>query len=184
MMNYRTQKHLLCLLEKASPEIPIKSQFVSRIQEGNISRDENPASHICVYFAGYDPKKKRLFMGKHIKSGLWLFNGGHIDINETLEEAIYREMSEEWGMVKNVDINSPSLFTLTHIENPKKQVCKTHYDIWYFIPLNKDEFNPSQKLLRKEFSEWGWKTREETNVLVKNEQTLSGIEKIATHLFV
>lgn len=53
--------------------------FLARAREENLSRDENPESHFCVYFAAHDPTARELFLGHHKKSNLWIFNGGHID---------------------------------------------------------------------------------------------------------
>ncbi|MCX6730917.1 MAG: NUDIX domain-containing protein [Candidatus Roizmanbacteria bacterium] len=147
-MHNPLQKDLLLLLENASNlTVDICNRFIARINQGNLTRDENPPSHLCVYFAAYDPKNRNVFMGKHIKSGLWLFNGGHVDKNESIEDALYREMKEEWGLVQKTNISAPSLFTITQIENPKRQTCGWHYDIWYFIPFQKDLFHPMQNLL-------------------------------------
>ncbi|MCX6732051.1 MAG: NUDIX domain-containing protein [Candidatus Roizmanbacteria bacterium] len=180
-MHNSLQSNLLLLLENVpSLNTDVRRRFITRITEGNLTRDENPLSHLCVYFAAYDPKKRQVFMGKHIKSGLWLFNGGHVDKNESLEAALYREMQEEWGLVQKININTPSLFTITKIENPKKQTCEWHYDIWYFIPFKKDLFHPIQKLLSKEFFEWGWKTTDEAQILARDRATLIGIDAIAS----
>ncbi|MFH0773591.1 MAG: NUDIX domain-containing protein [bacterium] len=175
-MKYDIRNYLMCLLKSTPMNATLKKQFISRIQKGFITRDENPTSHLCVYFAAYDPSLKLVFIGRHIKSGLWLFNGGHIDKQESLEHALYREMGEEWGLIKKVDIDSPSLFTLTEIENPKKQTCEWHYDIWYFVPFKKHAFHPNKQYLSKEFFEWGWKTIMEAKSLVRDKGTSIGID--------
>lgn len=177
-MNNQAQNHLLSLLETSRIKTDIKKQYVLRIHEGHLTRDENPFSHICVYFAAYDPGKKLVFMGRHIKSGLWLFNGGHLDKGELLKNALYREMSEEWSMIIKTDIESPSLFTITQIENPKKQICQVHYDIWYFIPCDKQTFTPDKRCLASEFFEWGWKSIEQAKVLTHDTATLGAIDHI------
>ena len=175
-MHYSLQNNLISLLKNAqSLTTGVQDRFIARIVQGNLTRDENPLSHLCVYFAAYDPKNKSVFMGKHIKSGLWLFNGGHIDRDESLEDALYREMKEEWGLVQKTNISAPSLFTITQIENPKRQTCEWHYDIWYFIPFQKDLFHPMQNLLSKEFFEWGWKSMNEARTLARDKATLLGI---------
>jgi len=63
--------------ENFSDEVAVK--FRQRLKEGKLTKNENPESHFCAYFAACDFKAEQLFIGHHIKSGLWLFNGGHID---------------------------------------------------------------------------------------------------------
>lgn len=159
----------------------IKKQFVLRLRENTLTRDENAQSHFCVYFAGYDAKTNRMFLGHHKKSGLWLFNGGHIDKGETVNIALKREIGEEWGSHVSVVLpSSPSLLTVTKIENPLKQTCKLHYDIWFFIELNEVVFTPHSHLLEKEFFTWGWKTYGEVKQLVGNSATIQASKLIAS----
>jgi 8-oxo-dGTP pyrophosphatase MutT (NUDIX family) len=166
------------IIENTPAEPAIRAAFLERIKVPNISRDENIRSHFCVYFAAYDSAKRLVFIGRHIKSGLWLFNGGHIDKNESPSVALAREISEEWGhSVKIGKIGAPKLLTITVIDN-LIQSCKTHFDIWYFLPLHSDEFNPDQKLLAAEFYECGWKNFDEAKLAVKDRNTLAGIETI------
>jgi len=179
--NY-TQDKLLRLLENANLDPTLKNAFISRVRKGGLSREENATSHICVYFAAYDPNLNQVFIGRHIKSGLWLFNGGHLDKDESLEDTLYREMDEEWNIVKKIENTTPSLFTLTKIEHPEKQICEWHYDIWYFIPFDKNTFNPSRDYLLQEFFEWGWKTIDEAQSLARDKATLTGIDFISNQV--
>src|SRR3990172_186562 len=121
----------------------VKQEFLRRLTEGDITREENPQTHFCVYFAGFDPKTDEVFIGHHKKSGLWLFNGGHIDKGETPNEALFREIGEEWGDVKAIGLPEDAvagaeLLTITEINNPTKQTCTRHYDIWHFIWVDRN----------------------------------------------
>jgi 8-oxo-dGTP pyrophosphatase MutT (NUDIX family) len=156
----------------------VVEEFAMRVIEGLLTRDENPVSHSCVYFAGYDKESKKVFIGHHKKSGLWLFNGGHIDKGETPEEAVEREIDEEWGVkVSEESIGVPKLLTIAPINNPNK-ACRTHFDIWYFISLSENEFNPNQTLLETEFYETGWKTFDEARELMSESANLLAIDTI------
>ena len=162
----------------------IALKFLQRIDKGNITRDEDPKNHLCVYFAAYDLKQKQLFIGHHKKSGLWLFNGGHIDKGENSIEAVEREIEEEWGIkMPASSIDNPRLLTITEIDNPTKQTCRRHYDIWYFISVNKDEFFPSQENLSVEFYDIKWVTSSEARCIVIEPNVLKAIEFLEEKAF-
>jgi len=165
------------IIETAAPDESIKKSFLERIERGAITKDENPENHFCVYFAAFDPKEKMVFIGHHKKSGLWLFNGGHMDRDETPLQSLRREVGEEWG--KNVEIKNipaPSLLTITEIENRPVQACRRHYDVWFFMPAVKDHFEPDEKLLATEFYQNGWKTLKEASDLIKDPGTLIALD--------
>lgn len=134
----------LANLLKQFPESEITLTYSQRLNEGRLTKDENSESHFCVYFAAYDKDNKKIFIGHHKKSGLWLFNGGHIDNSETLRQAVNREIGEEWGIeADKFVIKDPELLTITEINNPTKQKCRFHFDIWHFIPVDSETFKPN-----------------------------------------
>lgn len=94
----------------------ISAAFLERLGEAQLTRDENPVSHFCAYFAAFNPISNQVFIGHHKKSGLWLFNGGHIDPNESISTTLQREMAEEWGLQFTPE-TSPFLITVTTIES-------------------------------------------------------------------
>lgn len=168
---------------KKYPQSSVNSQFSARLEKGKLTRDENSSTHFCIYFAAYDLQSKQVFIGHHKKSGLWLFNGGHIDKRETPEEALKREISEEWGVkIDSQIIEDPKLITITEIKNKHQTtLCKEHYDIWYFIPVSKHNFNPMKKNLDSEFYTTDWKTIEQARSVVtdpNNLKALSEFEKL------
>lgn len=163
-------------IESADVDRKIKNLFLERIAKGSLLRDENEEDHFCVYFAGCDFTNKEFFLGHHRKSGLWLFNGGHIDKRELPGQSVVREIKEEWGIdFSQKDIGKPKLLTITKIYNPMKQKCRVHYDIWYFISLNKKKFVPDNNLLNKEFFKNKWINIGGAKKLVTEKNTLSAI---------
>lgn len=160
-------------------------KFLQRIEQGGLTKKENPKSHFCAYFAAYDPQAKEIFIGHHKKSGLWLFNGGHIDGDETVKETLVREIEEEWGLDgHDFRLDLPSFLTITEIDNPTKQPCNFHFDLWCFVSLNKNNFAPSEAKLLEEFHEYGWKNLEEArNLAGNNKEMLSAIDFIEKKYF-
>lgn len=182
-MSDKLAKDLLGFLNKL-PADKMVARYKERIEQGGLTIQEDPESHFCLYFAPYDPKTKTIFIGHHKKSGLWLFNGGHIDEGETARETLVREIGEEWGLNGNdFKAEISPLLTITRIDNPTKQTCKEHFDIWIFIPVDKDSFSPQAECLAEEFYETGWKSIHEAKELIRDEKTLSGVAFIADNYF-
>lgn len=161
-----------------------RREFLRRLKQGNLTRDENKDTHFCVYFAAFDSKLKQVFIGLHKKSGLWLFNGGHIDKGEILDEAIKREMGEEWGFILPFDANTPSLATFTKIAKPSKTPCLLHYDIWYFVPVDRNTFHPNPKKLAKEFFENRWVSINEASRIIIDSNTIKALGLINSKSFI
>jgi len=159
--------------------------FLQRIKDGRLTKEENSKSHLCAYFAAHDSKAKQVFIGHHKKSGLWLFNGGHIDGDETIKEALNREIKEEWGLDGNdFKISLPEFLTITEIDNPTKQPCNFHFDLWCFVAVDKNNFVPSEARLFEEFHEYGWKNLDEArNLAESNKNMLSAIDFIEKNYF-
>lgn len=63
--------------------------------------DANPAPferHFCVTTYVVNPSGDKFLMIEHKKLGKWLPPGGHVDANETPEQAALRECKEETGL--------------------------------------------------------------------------------------
>lgn len=134
----------------------VKAAFIKRIKAGGLSREENPYEHFGVFFAPIDFAAKKVFIGHHIKSGLWLFNGGHLAQGELPLDTAKREMEEEWGENYGlVEIHGPELLTITPVNIPQIK-CRKHFDIWFFVNTDERNFSPQIENLAKEFYQWGW----------------------------
>ncbi len=155
----------------------IKDKFITKLKNGKFTREENEKSHFCVYFAFFDPNLKEFFLGHHKKSNMWLFGGGHVDINETPLETLKREILEEMGEITqpvSKDLK-PNFLSITPINNPRVQTCREHFDIWYFLKVEKQKFNPDQKCLSQEFHENCWMRLVEAKKNVTNSNTKDAI---------
>lgn len=150
------------------------SYWLKRLEEGMLTRDEQPASHFCCYFLPYNPATKEVFIIHHKKSDLWLAPGGHIDKGESLIQALNREIEEELG-VKNMIKKEmkPFLLTVSPISNPVHP-CKEHLDIWYRFLADGSEFNVDPR----EFHETRWLSVDEARKLVTDPPNLQALDKI------
>jgi 8-oxo-dGTP pyrophosphatase MutT (NUDIX family) len=159
-------------------------EFRQRLLAGKLTRSENSEDHFCVYFAACDYKSKQLFIGHHIKSGLWLFNGGHIEKNEIPKETVAREINEEWGLdINDFNVGAPAFLTVTMIKSQTKRPCKIHFDIWYFINVDKNNFKPNQLNLAEEFYSVQWMNLVEAREKVVETNMLLALDFIETNYF-
>ncbi|MBD3250289.1 MAG: NUDIX domain-containing protein [Candidatus Pacebacteria bacterium] len=177
-----SQSSLKEIIQNYSRQPDIRTKFTQRFDQGQLTRDEHPTSHFCVFFAGFDPEVKKIFLGHHIKADTWIFNGGHIDQGEAPRQTVEREMREEWGeQIGPYQILEPNLLTIKEIENPRSN-CRLHYDIWYFVRLNYRQFNPNPELLTKEFYQFGWLDRQQAQQIIIDPPAVKGAELIFSEL--
>ncbi len=156
------------------PDAEVLDNFLQRLEQGDLTRDENPATHFCVYFLPFDKKASKVFITHHKKSGLWLSPGGHIDKGEGLWQAVNREIEEELGMGNFFKKEpSPFLLTITPIKNDIRP-CKTHYDIWYLVETDGSSFN----LDPREFFDAKWLSIKEARTIIINKQNFAVLEII------
>jgi len=132
-------------------DVAVRQRYMKRVQEGLLTRDENSATHFCVYFLPFNPATKQVFLVHHKKANKWISPGGHIDKGESLIIALNREISEELG-VKDFfsETPTPFLLTITHIN--EKISCKEHLDIWFILKTDGSNF----KVDPQEFYNTGW----------------------------
>lgn len=161
----------------------VATKFRARIEEGRLTRDDDPATHFCAYFVAIDRQAKQVFLIHHKKSGLWLFSGGHLEKGETFRMAAEREISEEWGLrAEDFQINDPALLTITPIENPNKP-CRFHFEAWFFLEVEKDNFRPDPEKIAQEAYDWRWVPLAEARHLSRDEMTLRGHDFIEKNYF-
>lgn len=172
------------ILHLLSDDGEMASEFRKRLGEGSVTRAENPATHFGVYFAALDSRAKKVFIGHHKKSGLWLFNGGHLDLGENFRTAVEREIGEEWGVDANTfRIEKPELLTIASIENPN-HLCKFHFDVWHFIDVDMNAFNPDPVKLAEETHETRWLDLDEARQVAFADETIEGFNFIEKNYFI
>lgn len=154
------------LLSLTPCTVDVRQQFVNRIAQGNLTQEENAEQHFCVYFLPFNPDTGDVFLVHHKKSGLWISPGGHVDLGETLDQALAREVSEELGFTVDASqVERPFLLTVTQIKSihghsvdelpaDAPYACRQHYDVWFLVPTDGSNF----AIDMEEFHETRWLT--------------------------
>ena len=122
--------------------------------------------HFCASAFIIDPYTKKILLIKHKKNGRWTQPGGHIEGNETPEEAALREVYEETGLrVKLIGERFPredDFIRPLGIQRNRRTVndgeMHMHIDIIYAAVPN-DDINV--KLNPEESDDIRWFTRDE-----------------------
>lgn len=147
------QNEILKLKKYPYVKKKIIQQFLQRLHSGSLTQKLNPTDHYCSFFVPFDVKSKSVFLGHHIKANQWIPPGGHIEMEETPLQTVYREFTEELRLP--LSDQKVELFDLgiTRITDPKRS-CRIHYDFWYFTTINKINFEYD----KSEFYEAAWLT--------------------------
>lgn len=110
----------------------------------------------------------RVALIHHKELKKWLSVGGHIELNEDPDEALFREIKEEAGIDRNElivlsekptihDPNTKFLYTPNYLDIHKISETHRHVVLVYFLISKTDQL----KLNKKEHYEIRWFTREE-----------------------
>lgn len=148
--------------------------FVKRINQGNLTRDENESTHFSTFFMPFNTDTKEVFIVHHKKANLWIFPGGHIDKGENLLTTLNREIEEELGAKNQFEkLEEPFILSIIKIKNTSYS-CDLHYDIWYLYKTDGNNFNVDPK----EFYETQWISIDKARELVFDRHTLRAFDKL------
>ena len=104
-----------------------------------ISKPDNPPKHLVSYFLLFDERNQSVMLIDHIKSGLWLPSGGHIEPGENPRTTVVREAGEELQIVADFETpfkDNPLFVTVTRTVGHGQH---TDVSLWYIIAGNQDE---------------------------------------------
>jgi len=139
-----------------------KNEVLKWIEEGHplfrISKPDNPPKHLATYFVLYDRDNLSLLLIDHIKSGLRLPSGGHVDLDEDPKETTIREANEELKIAAEFTEEfgeNPLLITSTITNGHDKHVDVT---FWYIIKGDKTQTLDFDK---REMTGYSWMTPDE-----------------------
>lgn len=137
-------------IEKA--HISESSQWISSgVEIFRIKKPDIPPKHLVSYFVLIDIKKRKLLLINHIKAGLWLPPGGHIEKNEDPANTVKREIQEELGTRAHFIVDKPFFITVTETIN----IDAGHIDVslWYLL---KGDSTKEFVYNKKEMSGYQW----------------------------
>lgn len=99
-------------------------------------------------------KANRVLLVNHKKLGVWLYPGGHVEINETPDETLVREVKEETGLdvtiISNKDESLANIETgVSVLHQPYAILCEKirsnpehyHVDLVYRCKIINDNLN-------------------------------------------
>lgn len=104
-----------------------------------ISKPDNPPKHLVSYFVLFDEANQSVMLIDHIKSGLWLPSGGHVEPQEHPRTAAVREAEEELQIAASFDTpfnDNPLFVTVTRTVGHGQH---TDVSLWYIIAGNRDK---------------------------------------------
>jgi len=102
-----------------------------------IARPATPDKHLCVYFALFDEARSSVLLVDHVKAGLWLFPGGHVDDGEDPRITVLREAAEELqinGQFHPQFGDEPLFLTVTRTRGEHSH---TDVSFWFVLAADK-----------------------------------------------
>lgn len=116
-----------------------------------IQKPATPNKHLVSYFVLIDLKAEKILLVDHIKSGLWLPTGGHVDIDEHPRETVTRECMEELNIEAVFLETSPIFVTVS--ETVGITAGHTDVSLWYILSGKEDD---TYKFDKSEFEAIKW----------------------------
>lgn len=117
------------------------------------TKSDVPPKHLVAYFILFDADTNLLMLCDHIKSGLWLPAGGHVELDEHPVATVRREAIEELNMSVVFDQSVGTQPMFVSAAETVGQSCHTDVSLWFVLqgqstsPLNFD---------RREMSGYRW----------------------------
>ena len=109
-----------------------------------------PPQHLVAYFVPLDAADRSVLLGDHVKSGLWLPPGGHVEQGEDPRDTVERETLEELGIPASfhprVGAREPFFLTATPTLGERSHV---DVSLWFVLDCRRDvELRPDPREFR------------------------------------
>ncbi len=133
--------------------------------------------------AGCIVSDNKVLLLLHTKIGKWLFPGGHVEPNESMDTAVVREVKEETGL----DFNHLIYSNIEQVQGEEIEKCAlpihsnvhsvgthNHYCAYYFGAVDRENF-----VKNNESRDMKWFTAEE---IKKLENTYENVRRLALYV--
>jgi 8-oxo-dGTP pyrophosphatase MutT (NUDIX family) len=133
------RRHIAELVGSIEPCDPLEEKHRSMTLEWigsgaslfRIAKPDTPPQHLVSYFLLLDPLHRMVLLVDHIKAGLWLPSGGHVEPEEHPEQTVRREVVEELGIEATFLLPHPLFITVT--ETVGSTSGHTDISLWYLL---------------------------------------------------
>jgi 8-oxo-dGTP pyrophosphatase MutT (NUDIX family) len=118
-----------------------------------VAGPDQPPMHLVTYFPVIDEREQAILLVDHLKSGLWLPPGGHVETGEDPAMTVEREVIEELGRVAHYTRwqgRRPLFLTVTETRGIG---AHTDVTLWYILAGRVDE---PLRFDRREFGGCAW----------------------------
>ena len=139
------EKEIRKLVEQIAPHDALEAKHISEVLQWidsgaglfRIQKPDIPPKHLVSYFVLIDPDKKKIMLVDHIKAGLWLPAGGHVEKDEHPNTTVEREIQEELHMPSDFIIENP--FFITQTITVGKTAGHTDVSLWYLLKADSEK---------------------------------------------
>lgn len=137
--SFSTQDTFTSLLSQISPWDQLEENHLQDtllwIKSGaplfRIAKPDIPNKHLVSYFILWDEEVSKILLVDHIKSGLWLPAGGHVEVEENPQDTARRECKEELGIDALFWKEAPVFLTST--QTVGLTAGHTDVSLWYVL---------------------------------------------------
>ncbi|WP_068159294.1 NUDIX hydrolase [Rhodococcus phenolicus] len=92
-----------------------------------------PPQHLVSYVVVVDPSEASVFLVDHIKAGLWLPAGGHVEPGEHPRDTAIREVREELGIEADFGVAGTAPLFLTVTNTVGSGAAHVDVSLWYAV---------------------------------------------------
>lgn len=122
---------------EAADQAGIAAWIASGEQLYRMIPPDTPPKHLVAYFVPFDEANRRVLLGDHRKSGLWLPPGGHAEAGEDPRHTVTREAFEELAIQARFHaVSQPFFLTCTPTRGTPSH---TDVSMWFVLDTSADE---------------------------------------------